>query len=141
MEVDTYFCYSFHFKNFIQIHTLFERAIIFNSNNVFDVSIGVIKIDELIHVINIWGKMLICILQSTAMNIACVMMWKIWEILIKHSLHIARFAHRWHTVFVPLAAQGAYQSHLRWALANTLISRFFSLKSVIFEKKNQWKII
>ena len=40
------------------------------------------------------------------------------------------------TVFVPLAAQGAYQSHFRWALIKTLISRFFSLKLVIFEKKS-----
>ena len=40
------------------------------------------------------------------------------------------------TVFVPLAAQGAYQSHFRWALyIKILISRFFSLKLVIFEKK------
>ena len=39
------------------------------------------------------------------------------------------------TLFVPLAAQGAYQSHFRWALIKTLISRFFSLKLVIFEKK------
>ena len=39
------------------------------------------------------------------------------------------------TVFVPLAAQGAYQSHYRWALIKTLISWFFSLKLVIFEKK------
>ena len=46
----------------------------------------------------------------------------------------------WVTVFVPLAAQGAYQSHFRWALIKTLISQFFSLKLVIFEK-NQWKII
>ena len=45
------------------------------------------------------------------------------------------------TVFIPLAAQGAYQSHFRWALIKTLISWFFSLKLVIFEKKNQWKII
>ena len=35
------------------------------------------------------------------------------------------------TVFVPLAAEGAYQSHFRWALIKTLISRFFSLKLVI----------
>ena len=39
------------------------------------------------------------------------------------------------TVFVPLAAQGTYQSHFRWALIKTLISQFFSLKLVIFEKK------
>ena len=39
------------------------------------------------------------------------------------------------TVFVPLAAQGAYQSLFRWALIKTLISWFFSLKWVIFEKK------
>ena len=39
------------------------------------------------------------------------------------------------TVFVPLAAQGAYQSHFRWALIKTLISWFFSLKLVTFEKK------
>ena len=39
------------------------------------------------------------------------------------------------TVFVPLAAQGNYQSHFRWALIKTLISRFLSLKLVIFEKK------
>ena len=45
------------------------------------------------------------------------------------------------TVFTPLATQGAYQSHFRWAHIKTLISRFFSLKLVIFEKKNQWKII
>ena len=32
------------------------------------------------------------------------------------------------TVFIPLAAQGAYQSHFRWALIKTLISQFFSLK-------------
>ena len=42
------------------------------------------------------------------------------------------------TVFVPLATQGAYQSHFRWELIKTLISRFFSLKLVIFDKKNQW---
>ena len=40
------------------------------------------------------------------------------------------------TVFVPLAAQGAYQSQFRWALIKTLISPFFSLKLVIFEKKS-----
>ena len=40
------------------------------------------------------------------------------------------------TVFVPLAAQGAYQNHFRWALIKTLISWFFSLKLVIFEKKS-----
>ena len=39
------------------------------------------------------------------------------------------------TVFIPLATQGANQSHFRWALIKTLISRFFSLKLVIFEKK------
>ena len=39
------------------------------------------------------------------------------------------------TVFVPLAAQGTYQSHFRRALIKTLISQFFSLKLVIFEKK------
>ena len=39
------------------------------------------------------------------------------------------------TIFAPLAAQGPYQSHFRWALIKTLISRFFSLKLVIFEKK------
>ena len=30
------------------------------------------------------------------------------------------------TVFVPLAAQGAYQSYFRWTLIKTLISWFFS---------------
>ena len=45
------------------------------------------------------------------------------------------------TVFIPLAAQGAYQSHFRWALIKTLIFQFFSLKLVIFEKKTQLKII
>ena len=44
------------------------------------------------------------------------------------------------TVFVPLAAQVAYQSHFRWTLVKTLISRFFSLKLVIFEKKKSGKI-
>ena len=39
------------------------------------------------------------------------------------------------TVFIPLATQGAYQSQIIWALIKTLISRFFSLKLVIFEKK------
>ena len=39
------------------------------------------------------------------------------------------------TVFIPLATQGAYQSHFRWGLIKTLISRFFSLKLAIFEKK------
>ena len=39
------------------------------------------------------------------------------------------------TVFVPLAAQGAYQSHFRWVLIKTLIYRFFPLKLVIFKKK------
>ena len=39
------------------------------------------------------------------------------------------------TAFVPLTAQGAYQSQFRWALIKTLISRFFSLKLVTFEKK------
>ena len=39
------------------------------------------------------------------------------------------------TVFIPLAAQGAYQSHFRWALIKTLVSRFFSLKLVIFLEK------
>ena len=38
-------------------------------------------------------------------------------------------------VFIPLAAQGAYESHFRWALIEILISPFFSLKLVIFEKK------
>ena len=37
------------------------------------------------------------------------------------------------TVFIPLAAQGVYQSRFRWVLIRTLISRFFSLKLVIFE--------
>ena len=40
------------------------------------------------------------------------------------------------TIFFPLAAQGAYQSHFRWALIKTLISWFISLKLVIFEKKS-----
>ena len=39
------------------------------------------------------------------------------------------------TIFIPLATQGPYQSHFRWALIKTLISQFFSLKLVIFEKK------
>ena len=39
------------------------------------------------------------------------------------------------TLFIPSAAQGAYQSHFRWVLIKTLISRFFSLKLAIFEKK------
>ena len=39
------------------------------------------------------------------------------------------------TAFVPLAAQGAYQSHFKWALIKTLISWFFSSKLVIFEEK------
>ena len=38
------------------------------------------------------------------------------------------------TVFVPLATQGGYQSHFRWALIKTLIYWFFSLELVIFEK-------
>ena len=45
------------------------------------------------------------------------------------------------TVFLPLAARGDFQSHFRWALIKTFISQFFSLKQVIFEEKNQWKII
>ena len=47
---------------------------------------------------------------------------------ISHSIIIS-------TVFIPLAAQGTYQSHFRWALIKTLISGFFSLKLVIFDKK------
>ena len=47
--------------------------------------------------------------------------------------HVMYFAVN--TVFVPLAAQGAYQSHFRWALIKTLISQFFPLKLVILEKK------
>ena len=41
-----------------------------------------------------------------------------------------------YTIFIPLAAQGAYQSHFRWALIKTLISQFFSLTLGIFEKKS-----
>ena len=38
---------------------------------------------------------------------------------------------------VGIPAQGAYQSHFRWALIKIFISRFASLKYVIFEEKNQ----
>ena len=42
---------------------------------------------------------------------------------------------RYHILFVPIPAQGAYQSHFMWVLIKTLISRFFSL-IVIFETKS-----
>ena len=62
-------------------------------------------------------------------------MWQYFEDFMKASFT------KLSTVFIPLVAQGAYQSHFRWALIITLISRFFSLKLhvVIFEEKNQGK--
>ena len=52
-----------------------------------------------------------------------------------HDIDVAEYSKNGFTVFVPLAAQGAYQSHLRWAHIKIVISQFFSLKLVIFETK------